>query len=375
MTRTAAVAATVAVGVGWILLSGQAKPQHESRAFRMGFTPFPYDATLEAVAGVRGYLATDADIVAAHFEGVPWTEAASGEPFRRNLADSFAMTRAAVPPGAQVYLAVSPLDMMRKGMAAYRGDTEGLPIPEPFAGKALDDPVVVQAYLAYCRRAIEYFSPSYVCVGIEVNELFRNSPEQWPSYVRLHEQVYRALKADRPELPIFVSLTLHDLMGPQKTEEQRAATLAAIRQIMPYSDLVAISFYPFIGMLESRVKECLDWLDREFGALGKPFAVAEMGESAEPIRWEPMGITIPASPEGQRDVLRAMLDFARTHEFRFLIWFVCRDYDALWTKMKDQAPDIFILWRDCGLLDGEGASRPAHELWRQEFALPLAEGR
>ena len=51
-------------------------------------------------------------------------------------------------------------------MALYRGAKENMPIPAPFAGKALNDPVVKKAYVKYARRAIDHFSPDYCALGI-----------------------------------------------------------------------------------------------------------------------------------------------------------------------------------------------------------------
>ena len=53
-------------------------------------------------------------------------------------------------------------------------------------------------------------------------------------------------------------------------------------------------------------------------------------------------------------MLESMLRFAHSHELRFMIWFVSRDYDALSERMGKDVPEFFHLWRDAGLLDGEG---------------------
>lgn len=344
-----------------------------ARTYRMGFTPFPYDATLEAVTDTREFLNANADLLGAHFEGAPWTEALSGEPFRSDLAANIETTLRATPPHARTYLAITPLNQGRDGLAAYRGDTEGLPVPEALAGRPFDDPLVEQAFLAYSRRMVDVFHPDYLNIGIEANELFRNSPGKWDGYVRLHQRVYAALKREHPDLPVFVSFTLHDLLTQERTPEQRAAQVAALMQLMPTSDLVAISFYPFMGMLTERVEESLAWLESEFGGLGKPFAVAEMGEIAEPLALERPRFTIPGTPAGQRAVLETALGFADRHDTRFVVWFASRDYDALCARMGASAPPLLNVWRDTGLLDEGGSPRPACGVWQEHLAQPLVE--
>ena len=73
----------------------------------------------------------------------------------------------------------------------------------------------------------------------------------------------------------------------------------------------------------------------------------------------------------QADTLTQTLQFADAHRFAFLIWFLSRDYDGLWEKLKDTASDLLRIWRDCGLEDGTGQPRPAHEVWRGAFVRPL----
>ena len=53
-----------------------------SRSFAMGFTPFPWAATQEAVDWVHQEIRKSGDIVSEHFEeGIPWQEALEGKPF------------------------------------------------------------------------------------------------------------------------------------------------------------------------------------------------------------------------------------------------------------------------------------------------------
>ena len=53
----------------------------KERAFRMGFTAFPHDMTLEGVTAAKNFVRDNADILSVHFEGVPWLEAHTGKPF------------------------------------------------------------------------------------------------------------------------------------------------------------------------------------------------------------------------------------------------------------------------------------------------------
>ena len=70
--------------------------------------------------------------------------------------------------GAEVVLydrAREDREALARGIAEARGAT----LVPPY-----DDPLVMETYLKYCRRAIEFFEPDYLCIGIEVNEIHRD---------------------------------------------------------------------------------------------------------------------------------------------------------------------------------------------------------
>jgi len=346
----------------------------DKRIFRMGFTPFVYDQTLEAVADMEKFLRENADVVAIHIESVPWTEALTDKPFHPKMMEEWEGKKKTIRPDTKVYLAVSPLNNARAGVAEYRGAAERMPIPPEFQGKAFDDPIIKKAYLNYCHRAAEYFKPDYLSIGIEVNELFHNARAPWPAYLELHQFVYQSLKKDHPKLPVFTSFTLHNMINPGW--QDRAEMLAAYKELMKYSDVVAVSFYPFMAgvMTPEQMDSALAWLTSNFDSLHKPYVVAETGEAAEKLTFK-MGsqdITIQGSPELQAIYYEKLLALAQARKFQFVITFLYRDYDALWERIKDSSPSFFIAWRDCGLVDEKGNKRPAYQIWRKYFDMPVA---
>ena len=80
---------------------------------------------------------------------------------------------------------------------------------------------------------------------------------------------------------------------------------------------------------------------------------------------------LAGSPETQRVYYERVLALAQEKRFAFVISFIHQDYDALWEKIKSTAPELFIAWRDCGLLDQTGHARPAYRVWKGYFDLPL----
>jgi uncharacterized protein (TIGR03067 family) len=333
-----------------------------SRTFRMGFTGFVYDMTLEAVTASHEFVRENGDILCHHIEGVPWTEALHNRPFPAELVKEWEGKKSATPPDGKVYLAISP------GRGELKvADKAGL-LPAELHGKSYDDPLVMRAYLSYCRRAIEFFDPDYLAIGIEVNEIHNLGERSWQAYAALHNYVYTELKKDHKDLPIFASWTLHHMF------QKRGAMPRNWKALMPQNDLVAVSYYPFMVADKDRLA-ALDWMSGEFEPFKKPFAMVETNDAAERLPLPEAKVVIEGTPEKQEAYYRKLLALAHEHEFEFVISFVHQDYDALWQKIKGYAPEAFLAWRDCGLVDEDGNPRPAYQVWKEYFSLPLDERR
>ena len=328
-----------------------------TRSFYMGFTGFVYDYTPAAVAATHKFVRENGDILAHHIEGVPWAQALSGEPFPAAMLAEWKDKKSAAAPGMKIYLAISP------GRGDLKPADKGGPVPPELAGKPYDDPQVLKTYLNYCRRAIEFFGPDYLAIGIETNEIFSSGVKKWQAYAALHRYIYQELKKERPTLPIFASWTLHNMV------KERGAMLEEWRKLMPYNDLVAVSYYPFF-VEDSKRLAALDWMTEQFDSFKKPYAIVETNDAAERLPLPTYKVTIEGTPEKQASYYRHLLNIAQQRKFVFVISFVHQDYDALWEKIKTFSPELFMAWRDCGLLDESGQPRPAYAIWKSYFNLP-----
>ena len=134
------------------------------------------------------------------------------KPFSDELISEWKGKKEATPKGGKVYLAISP------GRGDLKPGEKSLPFPKELVGKSYDDPVVMKAYLSYCRRMIEFFQPDYLGIGIEVNEIYQVGPDKWRAYAALHRHVYQELKKDHPNLPIFASFTLHGMLNQTRSQ-------------------------------------------------------------------------------------------------------------------------------------------------------------
>src|SRR5262249_41834914 len=155
------------------------------------------------------------------------------------------------------------------------------------------------------------FNPDYLGIGIEVNEIFQVGSDKWKSYAVLHRHVHEQLKKDHKDLPIFASFTLHGMLNA--TGKDREGMLAAYREIMPYNDLVAVSFYPFIRGGTTDIDGCFRWLNENFDRYKKPYAVVETGEAAQRLVMK-SGQVIDGTPAKQEAYFKTLLAFAQMHD-------------------------------------------------------------
>jgi hypothetical protein len=142
------------------------------------------------------------------------------------------------------------------------------------------------------------------------------------------------------------------------------------KKVMPQNDLVAVSYYPFMVVDSDRLA-ALDWMTAQFDEFQRPYAIVETNDAAERLPLPTAKVVIEGTPQKQEAYYGRLLALAQEHDFEFVISFVHQDYDALWNKIKFFAPELFIAWRDCGLLDEKGNARPAYQVWKNYFELPL----
>lgn len=344
-----------------------------SRTFHMGFTPWPYDFTDEAQLETYQTLQAHGDLVLFHLDnGVPWPEALAKTPYHPNMLAELERMREQAKHFAKVYVSATPQSQDRATLAKYWSVDQHQDLPRAWRGKTFDDPQVVQAYLNYCRFLIDLFHPDYFAYGIEVNGALTPRNPNYQPFLNFVSQVHKRLKLEYPDLPVF--LTFQTGSFEATWEEQWALN----RVLIAYSDLVGMSTYPFwapnhlqpenadVGYLPD------DWFSRMADlAPDKPFAVTETGYIAEDFR---LGkVAIRGTPQWQARYVDLLLRKIHERRAEFVVWFVPRDYDQGMRTLKKLGVSIegAEIWRDTGLLDGEGQARPGMTIWDAWLRLPL----
>jgi hypothetical protein len=339
-----------------------------TRSFRMGFTPFPYDISQEAVDFTYQKIAEEADIINHHFDnGVPWPEALAGTDFNENVMNDWNYRKLHTPESHKIYLSVTPLNIDRNGLALYRGDQDDMALPSPWDTYDFDHPSVKTAYLNYCKRAIDFFTPDYFNMCVEANLLYVNNPSVWQDYMNLHAYIYENLKSSYPGLPIFSSISGAPLLDGYFTGNNWQDQRAHAQQIIEASDFFGISFYPYMSEFLGDPYPA-DSYDQLFSLTSKPVVIAETGYPAQSFSIDTGNgkVTITSDPEKQAAYLEDVLTHCSHHDVKFIVNFVVRDYDQLWAKIGANE-DLTIAWRDTGLYDENGNTRRGLSVWRDFF--------
>jgi hypothetical protein len=335
----------------------------QSRSFRMGFTPWPWAATQEAVDWVHREIRREGDIVGERFEeGVPWAEALSGAPFPQTFQDSLDDHLKRRQAGQQLFLSLNPMNPLRTRLAPSLGAA--------WDATRFNEDQVKTAYVNYVRRMAALFKPDYLAIGAEVNLLARNDPSQWKDYVELLAHTYKEIKKSYSGV-VFVSVEAVALLGPTYSEADEDDQKRALADVLPYCDLLGVSLHPFLSsFLADKIPEEL--YERIFDfAPGKKTAITEFSYPAQRWSTRMKGATLvfEGTEEKQDAFLGRVLESANSHEAPFVIWLTLRDYDALW-ESTGRKSDLLV-WRDTGLYDERGATRKALHTWRKWFQRPF----
>lgn len=342
-----------------------------TRPFHMGFTRWPPDFDAGAITLMYDVIKEHGDLIAHHFDdGVPWQEAYENASFNKKVEEDISFSRSKTPKGHRVYVAITPLDTARANLAAYRGENGTMPLPGSWAEYALDDIHVKTAYLNYARRMITEYQPEYLAIGIEVNALLTNDKAKWDKYKNLHAYIYTELKKLYPSLYIFASLSLEHLEGRANGSES-ALQKKEIRELLRYSDLVALSAYPY-GWAYSggALKPVPDTFWDSALQFDKPIAIAESGYPSHDFK--AFGKEYSFTEDHQRQYMETLLRVASKKKFVFIVNWVGVDSDKLAARFPQGAVQDFAnFFAYDGIVRSDGALKKSATVWDAYLKLPV----
>ncbi len=346
-------------------------PPSGSRHYYLGFNPWPYAATVEAVDWTYNSINENGDILAHHIEeGVPWSEAENGKPFADDFENSLKMRIEKTSADKKIFLSLNSINVARNGLALYRGKAINMELPEQWKSVKLNSQQVKLVYLKYILRMIEIFKPQYLAIGIEVNLLIRNTPALWPQYLDLHRNIYSEIKKRHPKLKIMATVDANPLLEGYTDEDNYKAQIKGLQELLPYVDMLGVSVHPVMSKYHADFLPP-DIFDKIFTFTKKPIAITESSYPAQiwTIKVNGMKFDFNGSEVKQNNFLLTMLNAAEKYRSPFVINFTIRDYDELWKSIG--SPDAALPWRDTGFYDADGSPRLALRTWKKALALPL----
>jgi hypothetical protein len=331
-----------------------------------GFTPFPYDSTLEAARRTHDLDAANSTLWAIHYDdNVPWTQALTNAPFPPTVQQRWNDDLQAIPPDHAVYLALCPLDKDRHSLApnADPGSAAGAEM-DALKRARLDDDRIVKAYANYALRAIDQFHPRYVNLAVEAGQMLPHDLARWQEFCGFYRSLTAIIRKAHPEVKLGISFKLANLRA--------AGAWDAAQPVIAASDFIGLSFYPYASSFEEKFgappmtgpqpwKEPLDWIEAH---ARKPIALCETGYTTEDISIPQYKLEMHGDPALQADYVGDLFKRARSGRYLFVVWFLSIDYDALYAHLPPGS-DVVKLWKNIGLLDGKLNPKPAWKIWQE----------
>lgn len=332
--------------------------QHQERSYKMGFTTWSYGPNVEDVNNTYNFIENHADIYAEHIDNkIPWNAWINNTPLPQEFIAEIEGRIARKIATHKLLLSVSLLNLNRDDLAEDFNNSTPI-------YTNLDDSHIEDAYFNHVNYLVNAFSPDYLVVAIEVNELRLRAPDKWPAYKQLISNVATRLKQNYPNLQISQSISLHNFYQtgiPNEVEYENE-----IINHINTMDFAAFSFYPFFKNLNT-VNQFQEWFNFLNTTIQVPIAFVETSHLAEHLNVPNLNISINGNESEQDLYLETLLSNAQNENYKFIVWWTHRDFDALWETFPPELSDLGQLWRDTGLLDENGLQRQAFETWMTNF--------
>jgi hypothetical protein len=332
----------------------------------VSINPFPYDTTLTAMENVTRITTQNDNLSTVQLDdGIPWQQALNGTAFSAALMAEWQARRNQIGTNP-VYLAIAPLAEDRSSWAPPYGG--GSP-PAWAVSNANASPSLKLAYANYVLRAMNYFQPAYLNIGVEAGDMAARTPSRWPQYVAVFNDCMAAVRATNASLKVGISFSLPLLM------ESNVVSLAG--NVIAQSDYVGISFYPYLSQFyavlgaaplpapPAQWQAPLQWLE-QFAP--KPVAICETGYSTQPVVLTNYGLNMPGDESTQAAYVKDLAGFATRDNYLFTVFFQSVD-SAAYMQTLPPAEINDTLWTYTGFFDTNLNAKPS---WANYEAFWLA---
>lgn len=334
--------------------SSSTVPDGAARTYRMGFTHYPPQPTLESALATlaawepRG----DAGLVPAT---PPWGALLGG-------TSTSAYIR-------KEYLGLVQYYRAREFMVVVMMDaTDGLQREKEAAelvklGRSIGEPEIQALYREFAIALDTILRPDYLGLAMETNLVRAIAPAALYSDLRtLANSTAAAIRATGSTTPLFSSVQVEVAWG----KLAGANTYVGIAQDLadfPFMDALGLSSYPNLTTVAVPEDLPLDYYSRLVPDGGLPMMVLEGGWASE------TGVH-PSSRELQARYIRRQMAIADSAKLIGVFQLTYSDIDL---EAHGEAGSQLAPFATLGLVTTSLAAKPALEEWDHAFARPLAE--
>ena len=334
-----------------------------TRSFYMGFTPWPYDATIDAVNFTYDRIHEHGDMVKHHLmQGIPWDAAYAQTAYPTAVENEINGRINATNNDKVIFLAIDSLNVSRNALVGNWSENGGEDRQAPWDTRDYNDAEVIEAYTNFALDMISRFQPEYFSYGTEVSDLILNNSTSFDNFVVFAEAVYTTIKAEHPNLKLMATVALKSPDSASKTTIENNFS-----RIIDFVDVVGISAYPYAfyspGDRETPNDLPTNWISQIQDIAGnKPLAITETGWVGEELTITNYGLTVESSEQIQNNYVVELLEEANQLNTEFVIWFSVTDFDAMWNNALGQ-DDLSAIWKDTGLYDENLQARDGLSTW------------
>lgn len=328
------------------------EPEGEPRVTRLGLSALPAQQDIGSYIQSFATAAEFADIILLQ-RTPPWAEFMPGGTVSATTAETTRFETGLLDQYADLGLlfAIDPTDAL-----VERSRIAGLPAGiDPAEG--FNDPRLRTAFLGYTAYIVANYEPDYLAIGVEVNMLYARNRAQFDAFVSLYAEAYEAAKEARPEMKVFPTFQLEDLLG--EADEIHAPHWEVLIPFTGKMDAFAISTYPFRNHTTvSEIRE--DYYTQLQQHWEGEIIVSETGYSSEPVD----GFLAVGTQEDQQAFVQRLEAESDAGLFSLIVWYAPRD-----PGFAAEGPVSRLRW--IGLRATDGTPKLAWETWLAWTRRPL----
>ena len=204
-----------------------------------------------------------------------------------------------------------------------------------------------QMYLESIVAFATEYTPPYLGLGIEINSVYENSPEEFDEFAEFYNSVYNAVKDVSPQTAVFTVFQLEKMKGHTLWSDESADSNNTQWFLLDrfQTDLYAFTSYP--GLVYRDPSDIpVDYYHEIADHVSKPVAFTELGWHCEesPVGWE-------SSLVEQAEFVNIFFRLSENLDMEIVVWSFLYD------------PETIEPFRSMGLRNEDGSARPAWDTW------------